>query len=75
MKIDDIKSKAKDELNELIADSKKQMFEIRFKRAANKYDNSADLGRACSQIKELRKTIARAKTVLAQSEKTAGEVK
>ena len=68
MKINDIKDKSIEELNELIVDSKKKMFEIRFKKASNKYETSADLGRASSETRELRKTIARAKTVITQKE-------
>ena len=66
MKIEDIKEKDVNELNELIVDSKKQLFDIRFKKFTNKYENATDLGRANSEMKELRKTIARAKTVLNQ---------
>jgi len=68
MKIDEIREKSVEELNEIIADSKKQLFDIRFKKHTNKYDNAADLGRANSQVKELRKTIARVKTVITQKE-------
>ena len=64
MKIEEIKEKSVSELNEIIVDSKKQLFEIRFKKSTNKYENSTDLGRANSQMKELRKTIARAKTII-----------
>ncbi len=66
MKIEEIREKTEQELNEIIADSKKQLFDIRFKKYTNKYENSADLGRANSQMKELRKSIARAKTVINQ---------
>ncbi|MBQ4123223.1 50S ribosomal protein L29 [bacterium] len=66
MKLEEIKEKSVQELNELIVDSKKQLFEIRFKKFTNKYENTTDLGRANSQMKELRKTIARAKTVINQ---------
>ena len=66
MKIEEIKEKSVQELNEIIVDSKKQLFDIRFKKYTNKYENSTDLGRANSQMKELRKTIARAKTVINQ---------
>ncbi len=68
MKIEEIKEKSEKELNELIVDSKKQLFDIRFKKHTNKYENAADMGRANSEMKELRKTIARAKTVLNQKE-------
>lgn len=66
MKIEEIREKSEKELNEIIVDCKKQLFDIRFKKHTNKYENSADLGRANSQIKELRKSIARAKTVINQ---------
>lgn len=69
MKIEEIRDKSIKELNELIVDSKKQMFEIRFKKAANKYETPADLGRAGAQMKELRRTIARAKTIITQKQK------
>lgn len=72
MKIDEIKEKSVNELNELIIESKKQLFDIRFKKFTNKYENSTDLGRANSQIKELRKTIARAKTVITQKKVAEG---
>jgi ribosomal protein L29 len=68
MKIEEIKEKSVSELNELIVDSKKQLFDLRFKKHTNKYDNATDLGRANSEMKELRRTIARAKTVLTQKE-------
>jgi len=68
MKIEDIKEKSVSELNELILDSKKQLFDIRYKKNTNKYDNQTDMGKANSEMKELRKTIARAKTVLNQKE-------
>lgn len=66
MKFDEIKDKSIVELNELIIDLKKEMFEIRFKKSTNKYENTTDFGRANSRIKELRKTIARAKTLITQ---------
>lgn len=69
MKFEDINSKSINELNELILDSKKQMFDIRFKKSTNKYENSTDLGRANSEMKELRKTIARAKTVITKKQR------
>jgi large subunit ribosomal protein L29 len=68
MKIEEIKEKSVNELNELIVDSKKQLFDIRFKKYTNKYETATDMGKANSEMKELRKTIARAKTVLNQKE-------
>ena len=68
MKIEEIREKSVSELNEIILDSKKQLFDIRLKKFANKYDNVTDMGKANSQMKELRKTIARAKTVINQKQ-------
>ncbi len=70
MKIEEIKEKSVKELNEMIVDYKKQLFDLRFKKFTNKFDNSTDLGRANSQIKEIRKTIARVKTVINQRKET-----
>ncbi len=68
MKIEEIREKTVQELNEMVVDFKKQLFDLRFKKFTNKFENAADLGRANSQMKELRKTIARVKTVLKQKE-------
>lgn len=68
MKIEEIREKSVNELNEMIVDFKKQLFDLRFKKFTNKYENATDLGRANSQIKEIRKSIARVKTVLNQKE-------
>ena len=68
MKIGEIREKSVKELNEMIVDFKKQLFDIRFKKFTNKYENATDLGRANSEMKELRKSIARVKTVLNQKE-------
>ena len=68
MKIAELKDKTVNELNEMIVDFKKQLFDIRFKKFTNKYENATDLGRANSEMKELRKSIARVKTVLNQKE-------
>ncbi len=68
MKIEEIREKTVQELNEMVVDFKKQLFDLRFKKFTNKFENAADLGRANSQMKELRKTIARVKTILKQKE-------
>ena len=68
MKIEEIREKTVQELNEMVVDFKKQLFDLRFKKFTNKFENAADLGRANSQMKELRKTIARVKTVIKQKE-------
>ncbi len=66
MKIEEIREKSVNELNEMVVDFKKQLFDIRFKKYTNKYENATDLGKANSQLKELRKSIARVKTVINQ---------
>ena len=68
MKIEEIREKSVSELNEMVVEFKKQLFDIRFKKFTNKYENATDLGRANSEMKELRKSIARVKTVLNQKE-------
>ena len=68
MKIEEIREKSVSELNEMVVEFKKQLFDIRFKKFTNKYENATDLGRANSEMKELRKSIARVKTVLKQKE-------
>lgn len=66
MKIADLKDKTVNELNEMVVEFKKQLFDIRFKKFTNKYENATDLGRANSQLKEIRKSIAQVKTVINQ---------
>ncbi|MBQ8168835.1 50S ribosomal protein L29 [bacterium] len=68
MKIEEIREKSVSELNEIIVDYKKQLFDLRFKKFTNKFETATDLGRANSQMKEIRKTIARVKTVIKQKE-------
>ncbi len=68
MKIEEIREKSVQELNEMVVDCKKQLFDLRFKKYTNKFENATDLGKANSQMKELRKTIARVKTVIKQKE-------
>ena len=68
MKIEEIREKSVSELNDLIVDYKKQLFDLRFKKFTNKFETATDLGRANSQMKEIRKTIARVKTVIKQKE-------
>ena len=66
MKIAELKDKTVNELNEMVVEFKKQLFDIRLKKFTNKYENATDLGRANSQLKEIRKSIAQVKTVINQ---------
>ena len=57
MKLQEIREKTIDELNELIKDSKKQLLDLRMKKALQKLENTAQIGK-------LRTVIAQAKTVI-----------
>ncbi|MBQ7288038.1 MAG: 50S ribosomal protein L29 [Candidatus Gastranaerophilales bacterium] len=62
MKLQEIKEKSIDELNELILESKKELFTLRMgHNKLKQLENTA-------QIKNTKKLIARAKTVLRQKE-------
>ncbi len=52
---------AHDELVEMLADSKEELFNLRFQVATNQLDNT-------SRIKEVKKEIARINTVIRQQE-------
>ena len=57
--VEDLKAKSVAELNEELVAAKKELFNLRFQNATNQLDNT-------SRIKEVRKNIARIKTVIAQ---------
>lgn len=57
MKLQEIKEKSIDELNELIKDSKKQLLDLRMQKALQKLENTAQIGK-------LKTVIAQAKTVI-----------
>lgn len=56
--MEELKGKSVTELNEDLVAAKKELFNLRFQNATNQLDNT-------SRIKEVRKNIARIKTVLA----------
>ena len=56
--MEDLKSKSAAELNEDLVAAKKELFNLRFQNATNQLDNT-------SRIKEVKRNIARIKTVLA----------
>jgi large subunit ribosomal protein L29 len=58
MKYQEVKVKTQDELNKLVIDGKKELFNLRFQRAT-----SAGLEKT-HRPKQIRKDIARAKTAL-----------
>ncbi|HIU86803.1 TPA: 50S ribosomal protein L29 [Candidatus Spyradomonas excrementavium] len=57
MKLQEIREKSIDELNELIKDSKKQLLDLRMQKALQKLENTAQIGK-------LKTVIAQAKTVI-----------
>lgn len=57
MKLQEIREKSIDELNELIKESKKQLLDLRMQKALQKLENTAQIGK-------LKTVIAQAKTVI-----------
>ena len=66
MKIKDIRALSSEELNTKITEAKKELLDLRVKQATGSLENS-------SKIHELRKTIARMKTILRERELTVKE--
>lgn len=63
MKIEELKGKSEDELGAMVAERKKEMLNLRFRKAAGELENT-------SRFKQLRKEIARILT-LANQKKAA----
>ena len=59
MKAEDIRTKSADELTEQLASLKKEQFNLRFQRATGQLEKTA-------RIREVRRDIARVKTIAAQ---------
>ena len=57
--VEDLKAKSAAELAQDLVAAKKELFNLRFQNATNQLDNTA-------RIKEVRKNIARIKTVITQ---------
>ena len=66
MKAEDIRTKTADELKDQLASLKKEQFNLRFQRATGQLEKTA-------RIREVRRDIARIKTIAAQ--KRAAETK
>lgn len=58
-KIVDIRAKSGDELNGMLLDLRKEQFNLRFQRATGRLE-------ATGRIKEVRRDIARAKTIMTE---------
>ena len=57
MKVEDLRQKSDDELNQEVLDLKKEAFNLRFQRASGQLENTA-------RVRQVRRDIARIKTVL-----------
>jgi len=66
MKVEDIRAKSEDELRAQLVDLRKEAFNLRFQRASGQLENTA-------RVREVRRTIARIKTVMTERDKTAGQ--
>jgi len=58
----ELKNKSVDELNKDLVQAKRELFNLRFQNATNQLDNT-------SRISDVRRNIARIKTVITQKEK------
>lgn len=63
MKAEDIRAKTDDELKSQLGDLKKEAFNLRFQRAGGQLENTA-------RVREVRRDIARVKTVLGEKSTT-----
>ncbi len=66
MKAEDIRAKTDDELKSQLGDLKKEAFNLRFQRAGGQLENTA-------RVREVRRDIARVKTVLGEKSATGAE--
>ncbi|MCE2493312.1 MAG: 50S ribosomal protein L29 [Alphaproteobacteria bacterium] len=57
MKPEELRGKTVDEFNDLLLDSKKELFNLRFQKVSGQLENTA-------RIREVRRDIARVKTML-----------
>ena len=57
MKLQELKEKTIEELNTLIVDTKKQLFDLRLQKSLQKLENTA-------QIRQLKTVVAQAKTLI-----------
>ena len=57
MKVEDLRQKSDDELNQEVLDLRKEAFNLRFQRASGQLENTA-------RVRQVRRDIARLKTVL-----------
>jgi large subunit ribosomal protein L29 len=66
MKAVDVRAKTPDELATLVLDLRKEQFNLRFQRATGQQEGVA-------RVKEVRRTIARVKTIQTEQARSAGK--
>jgi large subunit ribosomal protein L29 len=66
MKAANVRGKTRDELQDQLLQLKKEQFNLRFQKATGQLENTA-------RVREVRRDIARIKTILAEGERAAGE--
>lgn len=64
MKAEDLRQKSEDELSDQLLDLKKEQFNLRFQAASGQLENTA-------RVREIRRDIARIKTLLGQRQAAA----
>ena len=64
MKAEELRGKTQDQLKEQLLDLKKEQFNLRFQKASGQLENTA-------RVREVRRDIARIKTVLAATAKAS----
>jgi large subunit ribosomal protein L29 len=64
MKAKDVKAKTTDELNAELEQLTKEVFNLRFQKASGQLENTA-------RVRDVRRTIARIKTVLGERQRAA----
>jgi large subunit ribosomal protein L29 len=64
MKAKDVKAKTTDELNAELEQLTKEVFNLRFQKVSGQLENTA-------RVRDVRRTIARIKTVLGERQRTA----
>jgi large subunit ribosomal protein L29 len=65
MKIADVRVKTGDQLNEELSSLEKEQFNLRFQRATGQLENT-------SRVRQVRRDIARIKTVLVEQRRKSG---
>lgn len=66
MNPEDLRTKSDDELRDTLTDLRKQKFNMRFQRASGQLEST-------SQVRTVRRDIARVKTIMGQRQSAAGK--